>query len=372
MRKILFILLAFAFLASCGGTSYKIKGHIEGLEDGMVVTLNTVENNSLVAQDSDVVKNGKFVFTGNTDSCQIGVITFEIDGELGGCQLFLEKGNISLDCDMFTGSQRIVGTENNDAFQDFFDRMDAMNTQAEELQDKIKITTATQGDCTDLIKQLNELRDTYESVVIASIEDNTDKLFGVQQLVENYSMFEPEKVIELIGKFDGGRYSGNEALNQLRVAMQSQLSISVGRKYTDFEAGLLDRKKNDLSGKLSLSSVVAKNKYVLLDFWASWCGPCMGEVPNLKAAYKKYKSKGFEIVSVSVDEDQDDWKSAIKDNGMDWIQLLNDDNQENSPAALYGVRSIPSTFLIDSEGTIIMRNLRGDDLEKVLSERLGK
>ena len=370
MRKILFILLAFAFLASCGGTSYKIKGHIEGLEDGIVVTLNTVENNSLVAQDSDVVKNGKFVLTGNTDSCRIGIITFEIEGQLSGCQLFLEKGTISLDCDMFTGSQHIVGTENNDAFQDFYDRMDAMNTQAEELQDKIKITTATQGDCTDLIKQLGELQDTYENVVLASIEDNTDKLFGVQQLIENYSMFEPEKVIELIGLFED-RFSGNEALNQLKSAMQSQLNISVGRKYTDFEAGLLDRKKDDISGKLSLSSVVAKNKYVLLDFWASWCGPCMGEVPNLKAAYKKYKSKGFEIVSVSVDDDQDDWKYAIKENGMDWIQLLNGEDLEDSPAVIYGVRSIPSTFLIDSEGTIIMRNLRGDQLDKALGEKLG-
>lgn len=126
-----------------------------------------------------------------------------------------------------------------------------------------------------------------------------------------------------------------------------------------------------MNGTLSLSSVIAKNKYVLLDFWASWCGPCMGEVPNLKAAYKKYKSKGFEIVSVSVDDDQDAWKKAISDNGMDWIQLLDSDERESSASLVYGVRSIPSTFLIDSEGTIIERNLRGGELEEKLKELLG-
>ena len=277
---------------------------------------------------------------------------------------------IDLDCDLLEGTQHIVGTVNNDAFQAFFDRMYAMNTQAEELQDKIKITAATQGDTSDLIEQLRELENSYESVVLASIEENTDKLFGFQQLIENYSMFNPEKVLELIAGFEDN-FGGNEALIMLKDAMESQVRIQIGQKYTDFEEGLLDRKKNALNGTLSLSSVIAKNKYVLLDFWASWCGPCMGEVPNLKAAYKKYKSKGFEIVSVSVDDDQDAWKKAISDNGMDWIQLLDSDERESSASLVYGVRSIPSTFLIDSEGTIIERNLRGGELEEKLKELLG-
>ena len=370
MKRFLFIALALVALISCSSSGYKIKGRIEGLPDGMEVTLNTVQDNGLVAQDSDVVKNGKFMLSGTTDSCQIGIITFEIEGQLHGCQLFLENGVIDLDCDLLEGTQHIVGTVNNDAFQAFFDRMYAMNTQSEELQDKIKITAATQGDTSDLIEQLRELENSYESVVLASIEENTDKLFGFQQLIENYSMFNPEKVLELIAGFEDN-FGGNEALIMLKDAMESQVRIQIGQKYTDFEEGLLDRKKNALNGTLSLSSVIAKNKYVLLDFWASWCGPCMGEVPNLKAAYKKYKSKGFEIVSVSVDDDQDAWKKAISENGMDWIQLLDSDERESSASLVYGVRSIPSTFLIDSEGTIIERNLRGGELEEKLKELLG-
>lgn len=370
MKRCLFAALSvLLFLVSCGNTGYKIKGSIEGLQDGTVVFLNTVVDNGLVPQDSDVVKNGKFVLSGKTDSCEIGIITFDIEGQVHGCQIFLEDGVIDLKCDLLEGTQHITGTVNNNAFQAFFDRMYAMNTQAEELQDKIKITAATQGDTSDLLKQLEELEESYKSVVLASIEDNTDKLFGYQQFIENYSMFEPEKVLELVGEFESS-FPGNQALQILRSAMEAQLSISIGRKFTDFEEALLDRKKNAIDGSLSLSSVVAKNKYVLLDFWASWCGPCMSEVPNLKAAYKKYKSKGFEIVSVSVDDDQDAWKKAITDNGMDWIQLLDSDDPALAASVVYGVRAIPSTFLLDSEGTIVQRNLRGDQLEKFLSEHL--
>ena len=370
MKRCLFaVLSALLFLVSCGIAGYKIKGSIEGLQDGTLVTLNRVVDNDLVPQDSDVVKDGKFVLSGKTDSCEIGIITFEIEGQVHGCQLFLEDGVIDLKCDLLEGTQHIKGTRNNDAYQAFFDRMYAMNIQAEELQDKIKITAATQGDTSDLIKQLGELEESYHGVVLASIEDNTDKLFGFQQLIENYSMFEPEKVLELVGKFEES-FSGNPALLILGSAMEAQLSISVGRKFTDFEEALLDRKTNDIDGTLSLSSVVAKSKYVLLDFWASWCGPCMSEVPNLKAAYKNYKSKGFEIVSVSVDDDRDAWKKAITDNGMDWIQLLDSDDPALAASVVYGVRAIPSTFIIDSQGTIVERNLRGAQLDKFLSEHL--
>jgi len=117
-----------------------------------------------------------------------------------------------------------------------------------------------------------------------------------------------------------------------------------------------------------LSQYVGKNKVVLLDFWASWCTPCLNEIPNLKAAYSKFTSKGFEIVSVSVDDGTDEWIQAVKANGMNWVQLWNGEDMQNSAAIKYSITAIPSTFLIDSEGTIIGRNLRDKELEEALTD----
>ena len=125
---------------------------------------------------------------------------------------------------------------------------------------------------------------------------------------------------------------------------------------------------SDLNGKqLSLSSL--KGKIVLLDFWASWCGPCRMENPNVVAVYNKYKDKGFTIFSVSLDNSKDGWINAIKKDGLTWPNHVSDlKGWQSQGAALYGVRAIPATFLIDKDGNIIAKNLRGPMLEQKLSE----
>ena len=106
---------------------------------------------------------------------------------------------------------------------------------------------------------------------------------------------------------------------------------------------------------------VGKGKYVLIDFWASWCGPCRNEMPNVKAAYEKYASKGFEVISISIDKKQKPWKTAIEELGMNWTQVLNVD-----AADIYGIYAIPKTFLIDPEGIVVAKDLRSKKLEKTL------
>ena len=367
MKRLTFIALACVLLAACGGSnSYKINGVVAGIEDGTVMTLSTLGYSDLLPVDSAVVKNGKFMLKGETDTTEMAVITFELAGSVSGCQFFLEKGNIDLEIDAIDGNQHIAGTPNNDAFQSFFDDTQAISDEADELEDKIRVTIASQGDCTDLYKQMGELQDRFKEVLYKSIEDNADKLYGYHQLIDNYTMFEPEEAAQLIEKLSPA-YGDDFVFSQLAAVINAQLSTSLGHQYIDFDAQILD-KKNGFDGKASLSQYVSKNKVVLLDFWASWCTPCLNEIPNLKAAYAKFKSKGFEIVSVSVDDDTDDWIKAVKDNGMNWVQLWNGEEVEGSPAMIYSVNAIPSTFLIDAEGTIIGRNLRDKELEEALTD----
>lgn len=123
-------------------------------------------------------------------------------------------------------------------------------------------------------------------------------------------------------------------------------------------------------GKLyALSSL--RGKVVLIDFWASWCRPCMQELPNVKAAYTKYKSKGFEIFGVSLDEKKDKWENAISSNQMDWIHVSDLKQWQSVVCPIYGVNSIPFTVLLDKSGKIIATNLRGEELDKKLAEVLG-
>src|SRR5690606_16378148 len=113
-----------------------------------------------------------------------------------------------------------------------------------------------------------------------------------------------------------------------------------------------------------------RGKVVLVDFWASWCGPCRREMPNVVRAYEKYKSRGFEIFGVSLDQDHSKWVEAIRSDGMTWPQVSDLRGWQSAAAQLYNVQSIPYTVLVDAAGKIITTNLRGADLEKKLEEVL--
>ena len=126
----------------------------------------------------------------------------------------------------------------------------------------------------------------------------------------------------------------------------------------------------DTGGKiLSLSSL--RGKYVLIDFWASWCGPCRGENPNLVKAFGQYKTKNFTVLGVSFDDKKDDWLKAIIKDGLTWPQVCDLQGMQDNMAKLYAVKAIPKTFLIDPEGKIIAVGLRGDEVENKLAELFG-
>ena len=134
----------------------------------------------------------------------------------------------------------------------------------------------------------------------------------------------------------------------------------------------VDLTMNDMDGNShSLSEWCGKGNYVLVDFWASWCGPCRQEMPNVVEGYVKYHKKGYEVIGVSFDNKADAWKAAVKRLGMDWIQLSDLKGWECAAAAPYGIQAIPSNILLDPEGRIIASDLRGADLQAKLAEIYG-
>lgn len=128
---------------------------------------------------------------------------------------------------------------------------------------------------------------------------------------------------------------------------------------------------NDIEGKtISVKDEFTKHTITVIDFWASWCGPCRQEMPNLVKTYKKYKDKGLGIIGVSLDEDGEQWKNAIKEMNMSWLQLSDLQGWDNSAAQMYGIQSIPFTIIVDNNGSVINAGLRGIDLENFIHNYL--
>jgi len=367
MKRFLYVVMVAVSLISCGsGNSYKIRGKVPGVDNGTVVTLNVIQDNDLVALDSAVVAKEKFTISGETDTCLLAILTFEDEEDVHACTFFLENGTIDIEYDIFDGSQTIGGTVNNDAFQAFYKKIEVLNDKANEVQDKMRMTAAAGEDYSSFVDEMSVLQDNYKDIVTKSIVENTGNVFGFQQLLDSYEIYEPDEILGFLDMFEP-RFGTNADFSQLKGMMQVQMMTAVGHPCIDFELPLLNR-KYETPSSVKLSDYIAANKVVLLDFWASWCTPCRNEIPNMKAAYEKFKSKGFEIVSVSVDDERDEWIQAVKDDGMTWPQLLDTNERETSAAYRYSVTAIPSTFLIDADGTIIGRNLRGGEVAAALED----
>ena len=155
-----------------------------------------------------------------------------------------------------------------------------------------------------------------------------------------------------------------ESFDKMKKMAEEALKVQPGNPYIDVA------EKTPAGETLSLKSVVenGKNKYVLLDFWASWCRPCMGEMPYLLKAYGDYHEKGFEIYGVSLDENEQAWKGCIEGNGMSWINVSTCTGWDIDAVREYAVNSIPANFLINSEGEIIAKDLRGEELAEELAK----
>jgi peroxiredoxin len=208
----------------------------------------------------------------------------------------------------------------------------------------------------------------YSDVLAKKIKENNSSfasIMAIQQL-------RPENYLDVYKALDKGlseKYPDNKDIKSFH-AMVQQTEMMVARtqaiKVGAEAPELILPMPNDKD--LALTSL--RGKVVLIDFWASWCGPCRKELPNVKRAYEKYKSKGFEILGVSLDKDRNAWLEAISKEGLTWPQVSDLKFWQSEACQIYAVQSIPYTVLVDKEGKIIATDLRGADLDKKLAEVL--
>ena len=268
MKRFLFVIMVALSLISCGNSnSYKIRGKIPGLENGTVVTLNVIQDNDLLPLDSTEISNGKFTISGAVDSCLLALLTFEDAEDIHACTFFLENGTIDIEYDIVDGTQTIGGTVNNDAFQAFYKKIEVLNDKANEVQDKMRMTAAAGEDYSSFVDEMGILQDNYKEIVTRSIVENTGNVFGFQQLLDSYEIYEPDEILGFLDMYEP-KFGTNADFGQLKGMMQVQMMTAVGHPCIDFELPLLN-KKYETPTNVKLSDYISANKVVLLDFWAS-------------------------------------------------------------------------------------------------------
>ena len=362
MKKIVYLFAAGSMtLAACTSEpAYKISGTIEGVADGEYVFLQEAKGRELIKLDSTVVANGAFEFNGRQDVAVNRYITYNAEGKRKMADFFLENGNITI---VLGEENSVSGTANNDIYQAYKKEAGALNKEMRALYQKSKEEGLTEEQNAEIEKQYEEVSNKLEALTFNTIDTNITNAVGIHLWPNNAYSMELSQLKELAAKVPA-EFQSNERIANLLKRIEILEKTAVGQKFTDFSMP-------DPDGKtIKLSDIISKNKYTLIDFWASWCGPCRREMPNVVAAYKEFNKKGFGIVGVSLDSKAEDWKKAIKDLNMTWDHMSDLKYWQCEGAALYGVNSIPATVLVAQDGTIVERNLRGEAIAEKLKELL--
>ena len=363
MKKLTYLLAAAAIFAACnnGNKGYTVTGTVEGASDGDTVYLQKVKAREFVKLDSAVIANGSFKFEGVQDTAISCYLTYKSEGkEPMLINFFLENGNISVKLAADNQSYA-TGTPNNDIFKAYKDQIKGLNEQLSATYESMSDTTLTDEQREAKGTEIEGLQEKMIGVAKDGIAKNITNPVGIHLLKQNYYYMDVNELDPLMPQIPA-MYDQDERIVQIKANVKQMKATAVGQKFTDFEM------QTPEGEKVKLSDYVGKGKVVLVDFWASWCGPCRREMPNLVDLYAKYKNKNFEIVGVSLDQSGEAWKNAIKQLNISWPQMSDLKYWDCEGAKLYAVSSIPHTVLIDKDGTILARGLAGEALQEKLAE----
>ena len=348
---------------------YTITGNLQGIADSTILVLDPVSHEAEKPMAEFMVVDGKFTITDTISEPRAVWLKLK-DGYEGSISLMLEPGQIKVD-----GSLRdatVTGSALTEKYQSLLATRDALDEiyiankkrfepiqeaveEARKNKDQKKVKELLQSDeYQAMLKADKEFFDNVDATYDKLFMDNKDSFWGPLMMISLTSYFtdDMKKTYEALSQEAKDSYYGKKVKDELYPAGKE------GTKVPEFTV-------TDNNGKsVTLAELCQGKKYILIDFWASWCNPCRKEIPNLKKIYKEYADKGFQIISISIDKKKADWEKALKEENLEWPNFL-----DNGDVAIaYKVKMIPTMYLIDTNGVMVGEDLRGE----ALAEKLGQ
>lgn len=358
MRKLLLSIVAASMtLAACNAQSgYKVTGTVEGMPDGKAI-IATVNGSTLDTLAKADVKNGSFEFTGNVSEPTGAYIM--VIGQRGAIPFMLENANITISAGQ--AGLTVTGSEG----QKIYDQFMAINATAQQeamkLQQEYQAANGDQAKIQAIQEAYAKLMTDVQAKETELIKANPDSYVSAFVIASGMGQMEYEQLKErynLLGEKAKAGVQGKAIAAQIAKLE----STAIGQIAPNFTITTPEGE--------SISLYDIKGKVKLIDFWASWCGPCRGENPHVVEIYKEYHPKGLEIFGVSLDNNKEAWVKAIADDGLVWKHGSDLKGWQSAPAQLYSVTGIPHTVLLDENNKIIAKNLRGDELKQKIAELL--
>ncbi len=361
MRKLILLLTVIVGLTACNSrksNEFTINGTIKGNFTGDVY-LQKATNGQFEILDTAKVEGGEFKFKGTIENPDLYYIGIDASRFVS---FFIEPSDIKIQFHIDSLRNPIVeGSLSDKEYRQYEQKVSDNNSaqiglytqyqEAARVNDTAKVAA--------LEKELNGMDAKLKADLITFIKDNPKSYVSPYIAMRHAYELDLEELKEIESSLDSKikESSFTKMINERITILES---VAVGKTAPDFTM-------NDTEGNpFTLSST--RGKVVLVDFWASWCAPCRRENPNVVAAYKEYKDKGFEIVGVSLDRDDVSWKGAIEADKLTWIHVSDLQYWSNAVSKQYGIMSIPSNVLLDKNGVIIARDLQGEELTKKLAE----
>lgn len=375
-------LMAMACTSQPVVDGYVLKGHIEGLPDGTRVQLVPVSHDSELPFADTTVVNGQFVFTGKMEEPR--AFHLLVKDAYGSRNLMLENtqmevtgklvakkeadGGVSYNLSSLSvkGSPLSARYDSLLSARTYLDSLYALNARKFAAFDSLMLAAYQAKDQAKIQALRQSEGGKAKAAADKAFFSTVDSLYRQVVMTNKDSFWGPLMMISFTTYLSEDMKPWYEAFSP--AAQQSYYGQKVKEElYPAGKEGTVvpDFKVKDKTGKeVSLSELRQGKKYVLIDFWASWCNPCRKEIPNLKKLYAQYSGKGFEIVSISIDQKKADWEKALKEEGLTWPNFLD----ETGVAALYKVKFVPTMYLITADGVMVGENLRGEALTTKLKE----